>query len=310
MTKELHSLAVECKEKGVELTKLSYCSAIDQEWFSLQSNDCFYACNPILSAEACGFYSDNNCDVAHQKRVIETTGHAPAKILSSLPVDSIPMDIKDYSIAKHDGLSYYVNDSSFEWHINNGISQPYGTKEIDFVKQFLLENPGRNRTYIDVGMHFGSTILPYGRMFNRAYGYEPNEENFFLAKHNIALNNVTNTTIKNCAVSDRVTHGKTVQRGSNTGCYIFDFSTGGSINTVRLDDEGLQDVDFIKIDIEGAELLALKGAINLIQTYKPLLQIEINGLSEKHFSIQTSDILTFLHDQGYKHIGSEFYAYR
>lgn len=50
-----------------------------------------------------------------------------------------------------------------------------------------------------------------------------------------------------------------------------------SISTVRLDDilEGHR-VDFIKMDIEGAEGLALKGAENIIKKQRPVMMVEFN----------------------------------
>ena len=74
MTKEVANETRKCKEAGLPLKKISYCSAIDQEWHSLQSSDRFYACNPKMCVDAGTLYSDNNCDIEHQKRVMEKAG--------------------------------------------------------------------------------------------------------------------------------------------------------------------------------------------------------------------------------------------
>jgi len=317
MTLELHARIDECERKGLPLTKLNECSAIDQEWFSLQRTDCFYACIPQLSLHENELYSDNNCEVDHQRKKIEQY----TNIVSNKPysiefqraqcerVIHAPLDIKNYRIASHDGLSYYVNDNSFEWHINNGMSQPYGGTELDIVNAFIAKHPTRNRTYIDVGTHIGTTLLPYSRIFKRAYGYEPNNENFFLAQQNIELNKATNCIVKHYAVSDQQTFGKTMKHGSNSGCFIFVQDISSNTQSIRLDDEGIVDVDFIKLDIEGGELFALNGAIDLIHTYKPLIQIEINGLSEKYFNVYERTVRSFLSELGYTNISGKFYIH-
>jgi FkbM family methyltransferase len=213
-------------------------------------------------------------------------------------------------IASYDGLSYYTNDAGFEWHINNGKSEPYGScRYYEIFKEYLKNHPERNRTYIDVGVHIGTTILPYSRHFEKAYGYEPNKGNFELALKNVALNKISNIQIKNNAVLDRNTSGITIlPQNGNSGCFYFKEDVNSDIKSVKLDDENYENVDFIKIDTEGSELLVLKGAYNLIKKYKPLLQIEMNGLSEKHFGIKSEEILNFLKELGYKHIDAEFYA--
>jgi hypothetical protein len=48
-----------------------------------------------------------------------------------------------------------------------------------------------------------------------------------------------------------------------------------SIQQRAIDSFGLQRLDFIKIDVEGMELDVLAGASNVIQTYQPIMMIEI-----------------------------------
>ena len=48
------------------------------------------------------------------------------------------------------------------------------------------------------------------------------------------------------------------------------------VDCVRLDDEQLADVGFIKIDVEGTELDVLQGALGVIARDRPVLMIEIN----------------------------------
>ena len=122
---------------------------------------------------------------------------------------------------------------------------------------------------------------------------------FFL--ENIKLNNSNHITVHNKGVYKKTTFCRVVpHEGGNTGCYYIKESSSG-IPVVRLDDEEIPGkVDFIKIDTEGSELYVLESAVELIKKDKPLINIEINGLSEKHFGYSERLILDFLTYLGYE----------
>lgn len=56
---------------------------------------------------------------------------------------------------------------------------------------------------------------------------------------------------------------------------------------------------FIKIDVEGAEYLVLKGAINTIKRYKPIILSELSDTLLASFGAASSDILDILENNGY-----------
>jgi FkbM family methyltransferase len=56
---------------------------------------------------------------------------------------------------------------------------------------------------------------------------------------------------------------------------------GNEVPAVRIDSLGVTDCDLIYLDIEGSELLALKGAAETIALSRPVIAIEDNGLSER-----------------------------
>ncbi|NIN35661.1 MAG: hypothetical protein GTO60_11480, partial [Gammaproteobacteria bacterium] len=58
-------------------------------------------------------------------------------------------------------------------------------------------------------------------------------------------------------------------------------------------------IDFIKADIEGAELLMLKGAKETLKRYHPILMLEIQSHSTKLFGYKPEDVFDFLHEIGY-----------
>lgn len=58
-------------------------------------------------------------------------------------------------------------------------------------------------------------------------------------------------------------------------------------------------IDLVKLDIEGAEFLALKGMSNMIEKDKPMLVLEFNTKWLKRVGIGPRRILRFLGDWGY-----------
>ena len=67
MEQEMITHRTKCIERNEPVTKLNYCSAIDQSWFSLQARDRFLVFVPQLGVQKYALYSDNNCSVKYQK---------------------------------------------------------------------------------------------------------------------------------------------------------------------------------------------------------------------------------------------------
>lgn len=75
---------------------------------------------------------------------------------------------------------------------------------------------------------------------------------------------------------------------------------GGIVPTLRIDDLGLPACDLIYLDIEGAELPAMRGAVETLARCRPVVGLEVNknlgfvGLKEK-------DVHRFMSEHGYRH---------
>ena len=58
---------------------------------------------------------------------------------------------------------------------------------------------------------------------------------------------------------------------------------GGDIPSVRIDDLGLEDLAFLKLDVEGYEERALRGAEETLARFQPLVMIEDKPRKSAHF---------------------------
>ena len=67
-----------------------------------------------------------------------------------------------------------------------------------------------------------------------------------------------------------------------------------------LDSYDFQDVDIIKIDVEGFEYDVLLGATKTLETWNPVVQVEMVYGQPHRFGHSVHDILKFFEDRGYK----------
>jgi FkbM family methyltransferase len=210
--------------------------------------------------------------------------------------------------ASWDGFTYTLDDPSFAWHINNGMSEPY-PRELSIVKDYLTRYPSRNNTFIDVGGHIGTTSLPYSRLFKTVIAFEPNTVSYNFFKANIALNKCTNVSVTHKGVLNRNGFCKVVKHGDNSGCfYIKDCSADeeSAVEVTKLDDiDYVAPVDFIKIDTEGSELRVLEGAQSILSTYHPLVQVETNHCSSTYFGYEKQRIYEFLKSLDYQALADD-----
>lgn len=146
---------------------------------------------------------------------------------------------------------------------------------------FDLFAPDEHESFVDCGCYDGGTAFRFagwcgGRGYDKIWCFEPDKTSYEICKELCA-------GLKNCIVypygtSDR--QGTAVfQSGRKEESKIVksgEKSANDSIEIIALDDflQG-ERVTFMKMDIEGAELDALKGAKRLIREQKPRLAISV-----------------------------------
>ena len=140
---------------------------------------------------------------------------------------------------------------------------------------------------IDAGAFIGDTAVFFHHKLGgrcRIHSFELLDENLALLVHNLERNGVRDEQIvlNKLALADRSGDEIVVASGASQGSTSMFGSTGPGargdrVQTVALDDYvsklQLDRVDFIKMDIEGAELKALQGARHTIAHFQPKLAI-------------------------------------
>jgi FkbM family methyltransferase len=143
------------------------------------------------------------------------------------------------------------------------------------------------------------------------HAFEPSPEEYDKLCSNVALNHLTNVVTNRVAVCDRIGQVRLQICGDGLGLYN---SLGRPLNPVArcvsvpcttldsyIQSAGIAKVDFLKIDVEGAELACLKGAAGLLSGPEaPIIICEFCDASAAGFGHSTRDLRRHLETLGYR----------
>jgi FkbM family methyltransferase len=155
--------------------------------------------------------------------------------------------------------------------------------------RFLHRHLKKSMVLLDVGANQGEVTLFAAKRLTegKVYAFEPLNDLFSLLNSNVALNGFQNITTFNFGLSNQ---SATVPfylgregPGENEGLGTMFQSVGRNrfvqnIALRTLDEvavlNGISQIDFIKIDVEGAELMVLQGGRKTISAMRPVVMIE------------------------------------
>lgn len=120
---------------------------------------------------------------------------------------------------------------------------------------------------VDGGAHVGTWAREMAKVFREVHAFEPHPDNFECLVMN------ADVTCYPYGLSDR-DEEVSLGVGNNTGCHFVKAGSGTKLK--RLPE--LPGLDFLKLDIEGYEWFALKGAEEQILRYRPVILIEEKSL--------------------------------
>jgi FkbM family methyltransferase len=154
-------------------------------------------------------------------------------------------------------------------------------------RYYVFNNIPRKRTMIDIGANIGIFARPSAELFERVICFEPVAKNFEVLEKN--LESYSNVELHCLGISDHA-HAATFKMmsmkcGVTQQVEYFNEEPGyeeHSGDLVTLDQFGFDQVDWIKIDVEGFENQVLEGSRDTIQRNRPWLLLEDNGQQEQH----------------------------
>ncbi len=195
---------------------------------------------------------------------------------------------KKNKIQKRKGYYEFMGFKSKIAHFETSIFfKKYG---LDYIAVSSKEKL-KNSTIIDCGAYIGDSAFIFEKELSpkEIICIEPDEKNFEILLENIKLNNL-NEKIKplKCAISDKEAKGE-IHLSTSMGGYIIETEKGkvqiSTIDNLIFNQFKSQNVGLIKMDIEGYELLAIKGAKETIKKFKPVLIISLYHKGQDFFEI-------------------------
>jgi FkbM family methyltransferase len=160
-----------------------------------------------------------------------------------------------------------------KWIVGSGnIEHMLGSYECENSKIFETRVRDSSVVY-DIGAHVGFYTLLASELvgaIGKVIAFEPLPRNIYYLKKHLSVNHCDNVTVIEAAVSDK---SKVSLFNDSLGSYQSHLSDDGNliVNVVSIDNlvergETLPP-DYIKIDVEGSELLVLKGAKATLDNY-------------------------------------------
>jgi FkbM family methyltransferase len=197
-----------------------------------------------------------------------------------------------------------------------------GRRTGSIEKRVFLNLLSNGDVVLDIGANTGHFTLLFSHIVGSSgevHAFEPVPPTFAVLKENLARRCwYRNVTVNNLALSDSAgevpmylpnkDHGQASLAKHHAGSW----SNNAPVETFQCHKLTLDEyarsltrrINFIKIDVEGAELLVLKGAAATLRKDRPTIFFEISDDWSKGFGYTPEDVLSHLRSCGY----TEFHA--
>lgn len=171
----------------------------------------------------------------------------------------------------------------------------------------------KNEIFVDCGAHHGSVTEKFLKIvhnkYKKIYAIEPDRDNLEMLENR--LKDISIIKIIECALSDK--------NGEEIFCQGFDFAS--KLSRLGKDNVKIATIDnlnipatFIKMHLEGGELNALKGAVDTIRKYRPIMAVTIYHNSDGAWRIplflisNTKNYKYYIRLHSWGGTGAVFYA--
>lgn len=224
--------------------------------------------------------------------------------------DAGPMILNRFDRADTPNGSFGVGHVLLE----NSVYDPDEVTQLAKILALKRKYSNEDVLFLDAGANIGTYTVPIAKAitgWGKAIAIEPQEHLFYALCGNVALNNVLNVNCQRIALGSE---------DSTLNIPVLDSLSYASFGSLELIDTGVPEhmgqevnrnaerleeislkridtiikdrIDLIKMDIEGMEMAALKGAERVLNEQMPVLFIEWTKSNRE-------ELVSFLEDHGY-----------
>lgn len=174
--------------------------------------------------------------------------------------------------------------------------------ELDHL-EYALRHCTRFRLAVDGGAHIGTWTVAMASRFERVYAFEPAADSYScLIENTQHVSNLAAMLAALGAVQGRCTVFDDPARPGNTGARMVRLADQGSVWMYTIDSFEFDDLDFLKLDLEGYEIEALKGARQTLVRCGPVVVIECKQFVPPRRG-GPNVAVKFLTELGYRQVG-------
>ena len=224
----------------------------------------------------------------------------------------------NHNIARKNRLNYpQLVILSFD-HIGLKINLDgrYENHLLEYLEKFIKQKIPNSRELcvLDIGANIGNHSIFFSDLFETVYSFEPNPLTYEVLKINSKYacdrKNIKAFKLGISNKNKKVYFRNNLFNSGNSSIISEEDFNKNKNNAFKVDVVSLDNIDLlegrkiglIKIDIEGHELNALKGAENLIKKHKPIIFFE---QEKKVFKNGRTEVINYLSTLGYI-----FYQYK
>src|SRR3972149_2234781 len=214
---------------------------------------------------------------------------------SSLKEECVQIDDHIMYLDKQDSLCLSIN----------GVYEKF---ETDLVKQEIKKDD----VVIDIGANIGYYTLIFAKLVGdtgKVFAFEPDPTNFELLRKNIEANGYKNVTLEQKALSDKEGKVTLALSKQNAAGHHISSEQQAPKNSIQVDAIAADDyfknfehkIDFIKMDVEGAESIVLSGMANILKNNADLkMMVEYNPDAIKNMGLEPTSYLELLVKNGFR----------
>lgn len=195
--------------------------------------------------------------------------------------NNVEYDINTLEELKVCNFNFIVhkNDNCIAEHLRRG--ELFEKFIVTYVRHFI--NPTRN--IIDLGANIGTHSIIYSNYTSgKVFSFEPQKIVYDILNKNVELNNCKNIITYNFGASNvnkKFYMNACYNIKDNQGAFRIDDTlneqNGLEVECKKIDDLNIENVCYVKIDVEGHEYEAMLGMIELLKRDHPTIMIEIHN---------------------------------